>query len=146
MFFILVYIHIARGLYYGSYRAPRATLWIVGVVIYICMMAELSWPNWYFKIDFNVNQESKIILDLMNYFGIIPAFSRPKNLAMKRIGPHNHNILIQIISSQLADGWMDRIPSKKNFSYRFKIDQEAHINGEYIRWLTKYFYEQGYCN
>ncbi len=39
MFFILVYIHIARGLYYGSYRAPRATLWIVGVVIYICMMA-----------------------------------------------------------------------------------------------------------
>lgn len=39
MFFILVYIHIARGLYYGSYRAPRAALWIVGVVIYICMMA-----------------------------------------------------------------------------------------------------------
>jgi quinol-cytochrome oxidoreductase complex cytochrome b subunit len=99
MFFILVYIHIARGLYYGSYRAPRATLWIVGVVIYICMMAELSWPNWYFKIDFNVNQESKIIQDLMNSFGIIPVlffffilFSRPKILAMKRIGPHNHNI------------------------------------------------------
>jgi ubiquinol-cytochrome c reductase cytochrome b subunit len=39
MFFILVYIHIARGLYYGSYRAPRGALWIVGVVIYICMMA-----------------------------------------------------------------------------------------------------------
>lgn len=49
MFFILVYIHIARGLYYGSYRAPRAALWIVGVIIYICMMAEVDWPNWCIK-------------------------------------------------------------------------------------------------
>lgn len=38
-FFILVYIHIARGLYYGSYRAPRGLLWSVGVVILILMMA-----------------------------------------------------------------------------------------------------------
>jgi ubiquinol-cytochrome c reductase cytochrome b subunit len=38
MFFILVLIHIGRGLYYGSYRQPRATLWIVGVVIFILMM------------------------------------------------------------------------------------------------------------
>lgn len=39
MFFILVYIHIGRGLYYGSYKSPRTALWIVGVVIFICMMA-----------------------------------------------------------------------------------------------------------
>jgi quinol-cytochrome oxidoreductase complex cytochrome b subunit len=39
MFFILVYIHIARGLYYGSYKSPRAALWIVGVLIFIIMMA-----------------------------------------------------------------------------------------------------------
>jgi ubiquinol-cytochrome c reductase cytochrome b subunit len=39
MFFILVYSHIARGLYYGSYKAPRTTLWIVGVIIFIVMMA-----------------------------------------------------------------------------------------------------------
>jgi quinol-cytochrome oxidoreductase complex cytochrome b subunit len=36
-FFIFVYIHIARGLWYGSYRQPL--LWCVGVMIYICMMA-----------------------------------------------------------------------------------------------------------
>ena len=30
MFFILVLIHMGRGLYYGSYRQPRATLWVVG--------------------------------------------------------------------------------------------------------------------
>ena len=39
MFFILVYIHIARGLYYGSYKSPRELLWIIGVVIFLMMMA-----------------------------------------------------------------------------------------------------------
>ena len=38
MFFIVVYIHIFRGLYYGSYKAPRELLWILGVVILILMM------------------------------------------------------------------------------------------------------------
>ncbi|MGI9482262.1 MAG: cytochrome b [Hyphomicrobiales bacterium] len=39
MFFIAVYIHMLRGLYYGSYKAPREILWILGVIIYILMMA-----------------------------------------------------------------------------------------------------------
>ena len=38
-FFIVVYIHIFRGLYYGSYKAPRELLWILGVVIFLLMMA-----------------------------------------------------------------------------------------------------------
>ena len=38
-FFIAVYLHIARGLYYGSYKAPREILWMLGVVIYLLMMA-----------------------------------------------------------------------------------------------------------
>ena len=38
-FFIIVYIHIFRGLYFGSYNAPRELLWILGVVILLCMMA-----------------------------------------------------------------------------------------------------------
>ncbi|WP_119269848.1 cytochrome b [Taklimakanibacter deserti] len=39
MFFIAVYIHIFRGMYYGSYKAPREVLWIIGVLIYLVMMA-----------------------------------------------------------------------------------------------------------
>ncbi|MCU0885911.1 MAG: cytochrome b N-terminal domain-containing protein, partial [Beijerinckiaceae bacterium] len=39
MFFIAVYIHIFRGLYYGSYKAPREVLWILGVIIFLLMMA-----------------------------------------------------------------------------------------------------------
>jgi len=38
-FFIVVFIHIFRGLYYGSYKAPRELLWILGVLILLLMMA-----------------------------------------------------------------------------------------------------------
>ncbi|MDX6806376.1 cytochrome b/b6 [Terrihabitans rhizophilus] len=39
MFFVAVYIHIFRNLYYGSYKAPREVLWILGVIIFLLMMA-----------------------------------------------------------------------------------------------------------
>ncbi|MEX6634214.1 cytochrome b [Hyphococcus lacteus] len=39
MFFLAVYIHMFRGLYYGSYKEPREVLWMLGVVIYLLMMA-----------------------------------------------------------------------------------------------------------
>jgi ubiquinol-cytochrome c reductase cytochrome b/c1 subunit len=39
MFFIAVYIHMFRGFYYGSYKAPREVLWILGVIIFLLMMA-----------------------------------------------------------------------------------------------------------
>ncbi len=39
MFFVVVYIHICRGLYYGSYKAPREILWWLGIVIFLLMMA-----------------------------------------------------------------------------------------------------------
>ena len=38
-FFICVYLHIARGLYYGSYRSPRILPWSIGVIILVLMMA-----------------------------------------------------------------------------------------------------------
>jgi ubiquinol-cytochrome c reductase cytochrome b/c1 subunit len=39
MFFIAVYVHMFRGMYYGSYKAPREILWMIGVLIYLIMMA-----------------------------------------------------------------------------------------------------------
>jgi ubiquinol-cytochrome c reductase cytochrome b subunit len=38
-FFVVVYLHMFRGLMYGSYRKPRELLWIIGVLIYLVMMA-----------------------------------------------------------------------------------------------------------
>jgi ubiquinol-cytochrome c reductase cytochrome b/c1 subunit len=39
MFFLAVYIHMFRGIYYGSYKEPREVLWILGVIIFLLMMA-----------------------------------------------------------------------------------------------------------
>jgi ubiquinol-cytochrome c reductase cytochrome b subunit len=50
-FFIVVYLHMFRGLIYGSHREPRELIWLIGVVIYIVLMAEsfmgylLPWGN-----------------------------------------------------------------------------------------------------
>jgi ubiquinol-cytochrome c reductase cytochrome b subunit len=39
LFFLAVYLHIFRGMYYGSYKAPREVTWIIGMLIYVLMMA-----------------------------------------------------------------------------------------------------------
>lgn len=39
-FFIVVYLHMFRGMLYGSYRKPRELVWILGVLIFLCLMAE----------------------------------------------------------------------------------------------------------
>jgi ubiquinol-cytochrome c reductase cytochrome b subunit len=50
-FFIVVYLHMFRAMLYGSYKAPRELLWIFGVLIFLCLMAEafmgylLPWGN-----------------------------------------------------------------------------------------------------
>ena len=40
MFFIVVYLHMFRGLLYGSYRKPRELIWVFGVMIFLCLMGE----------------------------------------------------------------------------------------------------------
>ncbi len=39
MFFVAVYLHMFRGIYYGSYKNPRELLWIIGLIIFLTMMA-----------------------------------------------------------------------------------------------------------
>ncbi len=39
-FFIVVYLHMFRGLLYGSFKKPRELIWIFGMIIYVCLMAE----------------------------------------------------------------------------------------------------------
>lgn len=40
MFFVVVYMHMLRGLFYGSYRKPRELVWVFGVAIFLCLMGE----------------------------------------------------------------------------------------------------------
>jgi ubiquinol-cytochrome c reductase cytochrome b subunit len=40
MFFVVVYLHMTRGMLYGSYKKPRELIWLLGMAIYFCLMAE----------------------------------------------------------------------------------------------------------
>ena len=61
-FFFIVYLHIGRGLYYGSYKAPRTLVWTIGTVIFILMMATAflglsNSPKWF---EFNHNNNNNV--------------------------------------------------------------------------------------
>ena len=75
-FFFLVYLHIGRGLYYGSYIAPRTLVWTIGTVIFILMMAKNKWPSWILIERNKYNKEGTL------------AFVKSRTRALKRIGPH----------------------------------------------------------
>ena len=73
MFFLAAYIHIFRGMYYGSYKSPREVLWILGIIIYLLMMATgfmgyvLPWGQmsyWAAKV-------------ITNLFSAIPVVGKP---------------------------------------------------------------------
>ncbi len=63
-FFAFVYAHIARGLYYSSYKSPRVLLWSIGVIILIVMMATaflgIISPKW-FNNYFNLNNDTLML-------------------------------------------------------------------------------------
>ena len=77
-FFIFVYMHIGRGLYYNSYKSPRVLVWSIGVIILILMMAiaflgyEHS-PTWF-------NNNNNLNLNLMIPSKIVDIFIKDKNI------------------------------------------------------------------
>ena len=135
------YLHIGRGLYYGSYRAPRTLVWAIGTVILILMMAIFCW----FLVDLVYSpslwhmQEGYII----NVAMVGTKAGRIK--AINRVGPHNKEILSIIIGGMLGDFWADKISGKTLPSIRFQIEQSI-LNGGYIAFLAQVFYNNGYCS
>ena len=69
-FFIWVYLHIGRNLFYGSYRSPRGQLWNIGVVIFILMMATaflgyvLPWGQYCHPLKYHSMQGYYLQVDL----------------------------------------------------------------------------------
>ena len=136
-FFFLVYLHIGRGLYYGSYKAPRTLVWIIGTIIFILMMAIKKWPNWlvvsYVKDNTN------------NLFSTVLSFNKTRTRAILRIGPHNIDVLSIIICGMLGDWWGNKIKGQQIDSVRFSIEQGVK-NSAYIHNLNIILYELGYCS
>ena len=108
-FFIFVYAHIARGLYYGSYKSPRVLVWAIGVIILVVMMAKM-WPN----CEYDCTNFTNFHLDISHILNLIPVargkqpqmlpFNKGRTKAITRIGPHNKQVLDIIICGMLGEG------------------------------------------
>jgi len=127
-FFIFVYIHIGRGIYYGSYRSPRTLLWSIGVVIYILMMAKGLAKMYIFNEMILLNSSL--------------AFIEPRTKGSDRIGPHNIDIISIFTGSLLGDGHINK---NNNTSYRIRLEQ-GDIHKDYLFWLFKKIKNLGYTN
>lgn len=153
-FFIFVYAHIARGLYYSSYKSPRILVWSIGVIILILMMAIafLGYVLPYGQMSLwgllNKPQMYYIYFICLSLLLIIPIYlyNQSKVIKLKgqyRIGPHNKDIISIIFGSLLGDAQGEKI--LLGVGTRFKFYQEA-VHVKYLMFLHKLLSELGYCN
>ncbi|HYZ48130.1 MAG TPA: cytochrome b/b6, partial [Sphingomonas sp.] len=120
-FFIVVYIHIFRNLYYGSYKAPREMVWLLGLVIFLLMMATafmgyvLPWGQMSFW-------GAKVITGL---FGAIPFVGEtiqiwllggyaPDNAALNRFFSLHYLLPFVIAAVVILKIWALHIPGSSN--------------------------------
>jgi ubiquinol-cytochrome c reductase cytochrome b subunit len=120
-FFAVIYIHIFRGFYYGSYKAPREMVWLLGVVIFLLMMATgfmgyvLPWGQMSFW-------GAKVITGL---FGAIPLVGEPiqqwllggfapDNAALNRFFSLHYLLPFVIVGVVILHIWALHIPGSSN--------------------------------
>ena len=121
MFFVVIYLHIFRGFFYGSYKAPREMVWLLGVVIYLLLMATgfmgyvLPWGQMSFW-------GAKVITGL---FGAIPLVGEPiqiwllggyapDNAALNRFFSLHYLLPFVIAGVVILHIWALHIPGSSN--------------------------------
>ena len=155
-FFFLVYLHIGRGLYYGSYKAPRTLVWTIGTFIFILMMATAflgyvlpygQMSLWGFLLKpqmFKYLFLFAILLLLINYFSLdLHNIKKTRLRGIYRIGPHNKEIIDILVGSLLGDAHAEKKTNGAGTRIYF-YQENKHI--EYILWLHKKLSDFNYCN
>lgn len=150
LFFIVVYMHLFRGLYYTSYAQPRELVWLLGVVILLVMILTafigyvLPWGLFLALNEYIqpvVQQVQNILPEKNTWAYANAAFYTPKVPALKRIGPHSQKIYSLLTGSLLGDGYAER----HGFGTRFQLHY-SEKNREYLNFLHKTFLNTGYCS
>jgi ubiquinol-cytochrome c reductase cytochrome b subunit len=153
-FFLFLYFHTARGLYYSSYKTPRVLLWSIGVIILILTIAVAflgyvlpygQMSLWGYNDSLKCDQ---ILLKILESYIFILIYLAANKIAKrikaeKRVGPHNIDILCIFYGSLLGDTHAERRVHGKGT--RLSFSQESK-NEEYLLWLFNLISKLGYCN
>jgi ubiquinol-cytochrome c reductase cytochrome b subunit len=121
MFFIVVYTHMFRGLYYGSYKAPREMVWLLGVVIFLLMMATafmgyvLPWGQmsfWGAQVITGFFSALPIVGDPIHTW-LLGGFA-PDNAALNRFFSLHYLLPFVILGCIVLHIWALHIPGSNN--------------------------------
>lgn len=129
LFFIVVYMHLFRGLYYTSYAQPREAVWLIGVVILLVMILTafigyvLPWGE---------------CLPQVTVYTC--AFYVPKIPADRRTGPHNYDVLCLIYGALLGDAYAEKHGNGTRITFNHSSRQVS-----FLFWLQKFLFVRGYC-
>lgn len=131
LFFIVVYMHQFRALYYTSYAQPREFVWLVGVVILQVMILTafigyvLPWGRHLPEMSFPL---------------YACAFFTPRVLAFKRIGPHNYDTICFLYGALLSDRHAEKHGNGTRVSFHHSTKQNS-----FLYWKQRFLAERGYC-
>jgi ubiquinol-cytochrome c reductase cytochrome b subunit len=121
MFLLVVYIHMFRGLYYGSYKAPREMVWLIGVVIFLLIMATafmgyvLPWGQmsfWGAQVITGFFSAIPIIGDPIHTW-LLGGFA-PDNAALNRFFSLHYLLPFVIAGCIILHIWSLHIPGSNN--------------------------------
>ena len=120
-FFVVVYLHIFRGFYYGSYKAPREMIWLLGVVIFLLMMATafmgyvLPWGQmsfWGAQVITGLFGAIPLIGEPIQYW-LLGGFA-PDNAALNRFFSLHFLLPFVILGVVILHIWALHIPGSSN--------------------------------
>jgi len=120
-FFVVVYIHIFRGLFYGSYKPPREVLWLLGLVIFLLMMATafmgyvLVWGQmsfWGATVITNLFSAIPLVGETIHTW-LLGGFS-PDNATLNRFFSLHYLLPFIILGVVILHVWALHIPGSNN--------------------------------
>jgi ubiquinol-cytochrome c reductase cytochrome b subunit len=142
LFFIVVYMHLFRGLYYTSYAQPRELVWLLGVVILLVMILTafigyvLPWGQMSLWGEFLLPQMDETFSEIYAFYVI---GKKPKSF--QRVGPHNLPVLSVMVGCLLGDAYAEYRRGSTRICF-----QQKNTHASYLYWLHNFFSKHGYCN
>jgi len=121
LFFIVIYIHIFRGLYYGSYKAPREMVWLLGLVIFLLMMATafmgyvLPWGQmsfWAAKVITGLFSAIPLVGEGIQHW-LLGGYS-PDNATLNRFFSLHYLLPFAILGVVILHIWALHLPGSSN--------------------------------
>ena len=120
-FFLVIYIHIFRGLFYGSYKAPREMVWLIGVVIFLLLMATafmgyvLPWGQmsyWGAQVITGLFSAIPLVGEPLQIW-LLGGFA-PDNAALNRFFSLHFLLPFVIVGAVILHIWALHIPGSSN--------------------------------